>query len=105
MKDKFSNLAICAVATGIIYLIWLAIAVRGVLGLIYFLLELGMFLLLFLFIVNHRSRRYVLSGGSYSLRGIVDVLIPTKGEPAGNGGRNSTSDQSNYLPECQALHY
>ncbi len=82
MKDKFSNLAICAVATGIIYLIWLAIAVRGVLGLIYFLLELGMFLLLFLFIVNHRSRRYVLSGGSYSLRGIVDVLIPTKGEPA-----------------------
>lgn len=82
MKDKFRKLAMFALISEVVYLLWLTTAVHGVVGVIYFFLELGLFLLLLIFIINHWSRRYVLSGGSYSLRWIVDVVITTKGEPA-----------------------
>ena len=81
MNDKFNKLAIYALVTEFAYIVWLFTAIRGVAGIIYLLLELALCLLLLLFVVNHWSRRYILSGGSYSLRGIVDVIIPTKSEP------------------------
>ncbi len=82
MNSKVHSLSVYALVTGIIYLLWLATAVHNPVGLLYFFLELGLFLLLVLFVINHWSRRYVLSGGSYSLRAITDIIIPTKGEPA-----------------------
>lgn len=82
MNNRVHNLSIYALVTGSIYLLWLVTVIHSPIGLVYFLLEAGMFLLLVLFVINHWSRRYVLSGGSYSLRGIVDVIIPTKGESA-----------------------
>ncbi len=82
MNSKLHSLSVYALVSGGIYLLWLATAIHNPLGLIYFFLEFALFLLLVLFVINHWSRRYLLSGGSYSLRGIVDIVIPTKGEPA-----------------------
>lgn len=82
MNSKVHSLSVYALVTGSIYLLWLGFAVYNPVGFVYFFLELGLFLLLVLFVINHWSRRYVLSGGSYSLRAIVDIIIPTKGEPA-----------------------
>ena len=82
MNNRLHHIAVSALVSGSIFLIWLATTIHNPLGIVYFFLEFGLFMLLVLFVVNHWSRRYLLSGGSYSLRAIVDIIIPTKGEPA-----------------------
>ncbi len=82
MIDRFHWSAVSALVSSSIFIIWLATGVRQPMGILYFLLELHLYVLLLLFVINHWKRRYVLSGGPYSLRAIVDVFIPSKTEPA-----------------------
>lgn len=81
MNNKFHQLSIVALACGVIYFIWLPFVVNGIPGIIFYILELLIFSLFVLFVFNHWTRRYQLIGGSYSLRTIVDIFIPTKNEP------------------------
>lgn len=81
MKSSLHPFAFAAVLLGTIYLVWLLFVVNGVSGFLFFILELLVFLLFVIFCINHWNRKYQLSGGSYSLRTVVDVFIPTKNEP------------------------
>jgi cellulose synthase (UDP-forming) len=77
---KFELYATLAVLSGLLYISWLAFHVEGWIGQIYFVLELGMYLLVLIFSYNHASRKYQVLGGGYNLRARVDIFIPTKNE-------------------------
>jgi cellulose synthase (UDP-forming) len=81
MKTRFDKLIKWTLVTEIIYLVWLITAIEGIWGWIYFLLELGCFLLIILLMISYKSRQYIISGGPYSLRNMVDVFIIINGEP------------------------
>ena len=76
-------LALYTLITGVAYHVWLLFVIDSTIGVVFFCLELAMFLLAVLFSINHWNRRYVLSGGAYSFRSIVDIYISIKGEPVG----------------------
>jgi len=75
--NLFSQLAGWTLATNLIYIFWLSFVHPP---LFFFILECAVVLLNILFIVNNRKRTYVLSGGPYSLRPIVDIFITIKNE-------------------------
>ncbi len=79
--DKTKRLALLLISTNVLYLAWLAMHVLGIVGWIFFGLEVAVAVVSFVFVVNHWTRRFVLLGGSYSLRSGVDVFIPTVDEP------------------------
>ncbi|MFO0702770.1 MAG: glycosyltransferase [Candidatus Andersenbacteria bacterium] len=78
--DPRPRLVGLALGTTAIYFIWLAIVAHPPLGYIFLTLEAALYLLLILFVYNDSSPRYEVLGGRYSMRGLVDVLIPTKNE-------------------------
>ena len=78
--DAFHRLAALAVATNLVYFLWLLWHVVTPLGYVFAALEACVFLVLLVFAYNHWSREYQLLGGSYSLRSHVDVFIPTVDE-------------------------
>lgn len=79
--DKTRRLGVMMFIANTVYLCWLLFHVRGVLGDVFFALEVLVYIVSLLFLVNHWSRRFVLLGGQYSLRTPVDVFIPTVDEP------------------------
>lgn len=79
--DKTRRLAALMLISNIAYILWLSLHIRGVLGVVFLTLELLVLGISVLFAVNHWTRRFVLIGGSYSLRTSVDVFIPTVNEP------------------------
>ncbi|MBP9686376.1 MAG: glycosyltransferase [Candidatus Doudnabacteria bacterium] len=79
--NSFNRAAIAALSAETIYILWLLQHTIGWPGIIYFLLELSLFLLFALFLFNHSARKYILIGGSYSFRPYVDIFIPTVNEP------------------------
>ncbi len=79
--NPFNRLAVIALATNALYLVWLALNVHGSLGVLFFFLECLVSLVLVVFTFNHWTRSYQLLGGDYSMRASVDVFIPTVDEP------------------------
>lgn len=79
-RDLFTTTAYTALIAETIYILWLPFHIVGLAGCLYYVLELSLCVLFYLFLYNHANRRYALSGGTYSLRSFVDVLIPTVNE-------------------------
>lgn len=78
--DYFKKYAVLTSISGAIYIVWLVLTINGALGVLFLFLELLLFFLFILFLINHGKRRYELTGGKYSLRSAVDIFIPTKSE-------------------------
>jgi len=81
MIQHFNIYVIGSLVSGIIYFIWLYIIVDSALAALFFVLEFAIFFMFVLFVLNHSKKKYQLHGGSYSLRTMVDIFIPTKNEP------------------------
>lgn len=101
MKNNLHPFAIAAVWLGAIYLVWLLFVINGVAGILFFILELLVYLLFVLFCYNHWNRKYQLSGGSYSLRSMVDIFIPTKNEPLEMIRKTITAAANIYHPNTR----
>ena len=79
--DKTRRLAALMLSFNLLYIVWLVFHVIGVLGAAFLVLEILVALVGVLFAINHWTRKFVLMGGSYSLRSSLDVFIPTVDEP------------------------
>lgn len=79
--DKTRRLAVLMLLSNFSYVIWLAFHIVGILGLIFLGLEILVLGVGLLFAINHWTRKFVLIGGSYSLRSSLDIFIPTVNEP------------------------
>lgn len=79
-NDHMRVLSVCVLVSITVYLLWLFLVVNSTVGYIFFVLEVMMSILVYVFIYNHWTRTYQLHGGNYSLRNIVDIFITTKNE-------------------------
>jgi len=77
--NPFRRLATITLVSNFVYVIWLLFTRPNPL---FVVLEMGIILLTVIFIINNRRRTYVLSGGPYSVRPIVDIFITIKNEDA-----------------------
>ena len=81
MQQKYHFYIVASLISGAIYIVWLYIVVHSPIAYLFLIQEFAIFFMFLLFVINHSRKRYQLSGGSYSLRAVVDIFIPTKNEP------------------------
>src|ERR1700694_5272255 len=81
MRQKFNFYVVAALLSGIIYIIWLYIVVSSAIAGLFLIQEFAIFFMFILFVIINSKKRYQLHGGTYSLRAMVDIFIPTKNEP------------------------
>lgn len=79
--DKTRQLAVLMLVCNVTYVLWLSFHIVGILGLLFLILEIFVMCVGVLFSINHWTRKFVLLGGSYSLRSSLDVFVPTVNEP------------------------
>lgn len=79
--DKTRQLAVLMLVCNATYIFWLSFHVVGILGDFFLALEILVMGVGVLFTINHWTRKFVLLGGSYSLRSSLDVFVPTVNEP------------------------
>lgn len=83
MEKNYKIYVVGSLITGIIYMLWLYMVIDSAIANLFFVQEFVIFFMFILFVFNHSKKKYQLHGGTYSLRTMVDIFIPTKNEPLG----------------------
>ena len=101
--DPFHRLAIVTILANTLYIVWLPFVLHGIVGVVFYVLEVLVYFITLLFAFNHWTRHYQLMGGAYSFRTPVDVYIPTVNEPVGMLRKLLSPLQKLSIPVCPSM--